>query len=123
MDKIRVVLAEDNDDLRAVMGPMIDEEPDMVCSATTALLEDVDLLVEKHQAHVALLDLELRDGLVMPRLAALCGSHPSTRFIIHSGHANPVLIGKTREAGARAYVSKSGDIDELIATIRRVAAD
>ena len=122
MEKIRVVLAEDNDDLRRVIGLLIDEEPDMVCVASTALLADVERLVKRHHANIALLDLELRDGLVMPHLAALCSSNPSTRFIIHSGHVNPDLESRTYEAGARAYLAKSGDPDELIATIRSVAA-
>ena len=52
---IRVVVAEDNDDLRAVIAPLIDEEPDMRCAASTAFLDEVAGLVAQHQAHVAVL--------------------------------------------------------------------
>jgi DNA-binding NarL/FixJ family response regulator len=119
-DVIRVVVAEDNDDLRALMAPLINEEADLHCAASTAYLEQVSPLITEHQAHVAILDMQLRGGSVLPRLPTLCRDHPSTRFIIHSGHSNPELMRKAREAGAAAYVLKSGEIDELIVAIRRL---
>ncbi|MEO8307595.1 MAG: response regulator transcription factor [Pseudomonadota bacterium] len=119
---IKVVVAEDNDDLRALIAPLINEEPDMVCAATTAFLDEVSPLIVLHQAHVAVLDMQLRGGSALPRLPALCRDHPATRFIMHSGHSNPELIRKARDAGAGAYVLKSGDIDELIVAIRKLMA-
>ena len=118
---IRVVVAEDNDDLRAVMEPLINAEADMRCVASTTLGAEVGTLVAQHQANVAILDLQLRDGSMLGRLPALCEEHPSTRFVIHSGHSNPELKRKAMEAGAAAFVLKSGEIDELLDTIRGVA--
>lgn len=120
MEPIRIVVAEDNEDLRAAIEALLAEEPDMLCVGSTASLAELPPLVRQQRAGVALLDLQLRDGLVMPRLAALCEQLPATRFIIHSGHGNPMMAVRAREAGARAYVAKSGDIEELIATIRSV---
>ena len=117
---IRIVIAEDNDDLRALMGPLLNEEPDMHCAASTAFLEDISPLITQHQADVAVLDMQLRGGSALPRLPALVRDHPSTRFIVHSGHSNPELMRKAREAGAAAYVIKSGEIDDLIAAIRKL---
>jgi len=117
---IRVVVAEDNDDLRAVMEPLINSEADMRCVASTAHGEEVGPLITQHDADVAVLDIQLRDGSVLARLPGLRENHPA-RFIIHSGHSNPELKRRAMEAGAAAFVLKSGDIDELIAAIRSVA--
>lgn len=117
---IRVVVAEDNDDLRAVMPPLIDDHPDMQCAGVTAHLEEIAPLIQQHQAQVAVLDIELRGGSAFKRLPALSREFPETKFIIHSGHSNPELMRQAREAGAGAYVRKSGDIDELISAIRNV---
>jgi DNA-binding NarL/FixJ family response regulator len=117
---IRIVVAEDNDDLRALIGPLINEEPDLYCAASTAFLEEVSPLITQHQADVAVLDMQLRGGSVLPRLPTLCRHHPATRFVIHSGHSNPELMRKAREAGAAAYIIKSGEIDELIVAIRKL---
>ncbi len=115
-----IVIAEDNDDLRALMEPLLNEEPDLYCAASTAFLEEVSSLITQHQADVAVLDMQLRGGSALLRLPALRRDHPTTRFIIHSGHSNPELIRKAHEAGAAAYVVKSGEIDDLIAAIRNL---
>ncbi|MEO8314276.1 MAG: response regulator [Pseudomonadota bacterium] len=113
-------MAEDNDDLRMVMPPLINETPDLNCPATTACLEEVAPLIAQHNADVAVLDIELRGGSSLKQLPALRQQFPRTRFIIHSGHSNPALIRSAQETGADAYVLKSGDFDELIEAIRKV---
>jgi two-component system response regulator DesR len=114
----RIVIAEDNDDLRAVMPPLLDEYPGMQCVASTAFLDEVPSLIAQHDAEVAVLDLELRDGSTLKLLPELRNRFPATLFIIHSGHSNPELMRKARSTGADAYVVKSGDFDELVAAIR-----
>lgn len=119
---ICVIVAEDNDDLRALMPVLINEVPDMNCPASTAHLEEVAPLLAQHHAQVAILDIELRGGSALKLLPSLREQFPQTRFIIHSGHSNPALIRTAKETGADAYVLKSGDFDELIAAIRKVMA-
>jgi two-component system capsular synthesis response regulator RcsB len=116
---IRVVLAEDNDDLRMIMPMLINEAPTLQCLGATAFLEEVESLIAQHDAQVAVLDIELRGGSSLKHLPALRERFPQTRFIIHSGPSNPELI---RGSGADAYVLKSGDVDELIRTIEAVVA-
>jgi two-component system response regulator DesR len=116
---IRVIIAEDNDDLRMVMPLLINESPSLQCLGTTAFLEEVEPLIAQHDAQVAVLDIELRGGSSLKRLPALRERFPRTRFIIHSGHSNPELV---RNSGAHAYVLKSGDVDELIRTIESLMA-
>lgn len=118
---ICVIVAEDNDDLRMIMPPLLDEAPDLHCAATTAYLEEVGPLIGQHGAHVAVLDIELRGGSALKQLPTLRQQFPGTRFIIHSGHSNPALIRTAQDNGADAYVLKSGDFDELIEAIRRLA--
>lgn len=118
---IRVVIAEDNDDLRMVMAPLLNETDDLLCTGSTASLDEVATLITQYQAQVAVLDVELRGGSSLKLLPALRTQFPQTKFIIHSGHSNPALISTAREKGADAWVLKSGDFDELIEAIRRVA--
>jgi len=118
---ICVIVAEDNDDLRALMPTLINEVPDLYCAASTPFLEEVAPLISQHQARVAILDIELRGGSALKLLPALREQFPETRFIIHSGHSNPALIRTARETGAHGYVLKSGDFDELVEAIRAAA--
>jgi two-component system response regulator DesR len=118
-EPISIIVAEDNDDLRAIMPPLINENPSLHCAGTTAYLEEVAPLIARHHAQVAVLDLELRGGSALKLLPSLRAQFPATRFIIHSGHSNPELM---RRSGADAFVLKSGDFDELIAAIQSVVA-
>lgn len=119
---MRILVAEDNDDLRMVMPALINSMEGLFCPATTAYIEEVAPLIAEHDVAVAVLDIELRGGSALKRLPALCSEFPRTRFVIHSGHSNPELMRKAKSAGASAYVLKSGDFDDLIAAIRGLAA-
>ncbi|MEO6185524.1 MAG: response regulator, partial [Steroidobacteraceae bacterium] len=100
------------------MPVLINETGDLHCPASTAYLDEVGPLIAQHQAQVAILDIELRGGSSLKRLPSLRQQFPATRFIIHSGHSNPMLIRTAHESGADAYVLKSGDFDELLDAIR-----
>jgi two-component system, NarL family, response regulator DesR len=118
VEPLRVVIAEDNEDLRLVLPTLIDDAGDLQCVAVTDSLEEVASLLIEHDAHVAVLDIELKDGSALKRLPSLCLQFPAIRFVIHSGHSNPELIRSARAAGAAAYVLKTGDFDRLYAAIR-----
>ncbi len=119
---VRVLLAEDNEDLRVVMPPLLDATADLRCVGCTATLGQLPGMIRELQAQVVVLDIQLRDGSGLKALPALCREFPDTRFVVHSGHCNPDLVRGATLAGAAAYVRKSGDIDELIDSIRRLAA-
>jgi len=119
---VRVLIAEDNDDLRLVMPELLNGTDGFCCAATTAYLDEIGPLIARHGVEVAVLDIELRGGSALKRLPALCSEFPATRFVIHSGHSNPELVRRAQAAGAAAFVLKSGDFDSLIETIRGVAA-
>jgi two-component system, NarL family, response regulator DesR len=100
------------------MPLLINEAPDMHCAATTAVLDEVGPLIAEHRAQVAVLDIELRGGSSLKQLPTWRQQFPDTKFVVHSGHSNPLLIRNARESGADAYVLKSGDFDVLIDAIR-----
>jgi DNA-binding NarL/FixJ family response regulator len=51
-------------------------------------------------------------------LAKMRATRPQTRCLIHSGHSNSAIVRGAIDAGASAYVIKSGDIDALTRAIR-----
>lgn len=103
------------------MPPLLNESPGLHCAATTAYLAEVAPLIRQHGAQVAVLDIELRGGSALKQLPQLRQQFPDTKFIIHSGHSNPELVRSAKETGADAYVLKSGDFDELIEAICKLA--
>ena len=117
-EKIRVLLAEDNEDLRVTMQILMEDEPDMVCIASTGVLGEVAALTAEHDPDVVVLDVQLKGGSSLPLLPALCAAQPRTAFLMHSGYSDPVVRESARKAGAAAWVLKSGDTDALFDAVR-----
>ena len=57
---LRVLIAEDNDDLRELLVTLISAEPDLRCVGTAADVEAVIASTAEHKADVLVLDLELQ---------------------------------------------------------------
>ena len=118
---IKIMIAEDNEDLRATMVSLLDAEMDLRCVAETDELEEVRALATATSPQVIILDIELKGRSSLTRLPQLKRELPGARFLVYSGHALPALIDAALAAGASEYVSKSGDPFELINAVRRCA--
>lgn len=115
---LRVLIAEDNADLRDLLVTLLSAEPDLRCVGTA---EDVDSVIAQandQTADVVVLDLELqgRSSIDVLRTVRAAGNRIS--IIVFSGHSHPELIRRTLAAGANAYVPKSGDFELLLDAIR-----
>lgn len=116
---IRVLVAEDNEDLRDLLVTMISAEDDMTCVGTAT---DVDAVIAActggQDADVLVLDLELQGRSSIDVLKSVRRSGSKITIIVFSGHSHPEMIRHTLAAGADAYVPKSGDFELLFDAIR-----
>jgi DNA-binding NarL/FixJ family response regulator len=116
---IRVLVAEDNDDLRDLLVTLISAEDDLECVGTAS---DVDAVIAactaQRTADVLILDLELQGRSSIDVLKSVRASGSKMTIIVFSGHTHPEMIRHTLAAGANAYVPKSGDFELLLGAIR-----
>jgi DNA-binding NarL/FixJ family response regulator len=115
---LRVLIAEDNDDLRELLVTLISAEPDLRCVGTAANVEAVIACTTEHKADVLVLDLELQGRSSIDLLRTVRRSGNKITIVVFSGHAHPEMIRHTLAAGADAYVPKSGDYELLLDAIR-----
>lgn len=82
----------------------------------------LDLAADPDAPDVLLIDLRMPgiDGLETTR--RLRRDHPDVNVVILTAHDDPRWISDAVEAGAKAYVLKSADADEMLETIRMVAS-
>ena len=118
-----MLVAEDNDDLRAAICALVAAEPDMEIAGETADPQEIVPLAREHAAHIVVLDLNLRGESSVAAMRTLQREQPSTAAVIYSGYDAADI-----EAGLRAltpceYVSKSGDGMDLLAAIRRLGSN
>ena len=65
------------------------------------------------------MDLLLDEGPSLPTARTLRETLPGTSVLVYSGHANPALAEEAQRWGVREYVTKGGDVEDLLAAIRR----
>ena len=115
---IRVLVAEDNDDLRDLLVTLISAEADMKCVGTASDIEAVIASTAENKADALVLDLELQGRSSIDVLKTVRGAGSKITIIVFSGHSHPDMIRHTLAAGADAYVPKTGDFDLLLDAIR-----
>jgi two-component system response regulator DesR len=119
---IKVMIAEDNDDLRATMVSLLEAETDIRCVAETDELGTITALAQATAPQVIILDIELKGRSSLLALPQLRRELPTARFLVYSGHALPAFVQAALDAGASEYLLKAGDPYELISAIRRCSS-
>ena len=115
---LRVLVAEDNDDLRELLVTLISAEPDLKCVGTANDVDAVLDIASSHNADVLVLDLELQGRSSIDLLKTVRRNGSKITIVVFSGHSHPEMIRHTLAAGADAYVPKSGDYELLLDAIR-----
>ena len=115
---LRVLVAEDNDDLRELLVTLISAEPDLKCVGTANDVDAVLAIASDHSADVLVLDLELQGRSSIDLLKTVRRNGSKITIVVFSGHSHPEMIRHTLAAGADAYVPKSGSYELLLDAIR-----
>ena len=116
--KLRVLIAEDNADLRDLLVTLVSAEPDLKCVGTAEDVDAVIACIVEHSADVLVLDLELQGRSSIDVLKTVRGAGSKITIVVFSGHSHPEMIRHTLAAGADAYVPKNGDFELLLDAIR-----
>jgi len=115
---LRVLVAEDNGDLRDLLVTIISAETDMKCVGTASDVDSVIASTNEKNADVVVLTLELQGRSSIDVLKAVRGAGNKISIIVFSGPPHPEMIRHTLAAGADAYVPKNGDYELLLDAIR-----
>ena len=116
---IRVVLADDTDDIRSLIRTLLEREGFEVVGEAGDGNEAIAITVET-QPDLILLDLAMPalDGLeALPRIRA---EAPRTKVVVLSGFQADQIGDEAREGGAHAYIEKGTSPADLVATLREV---
>jgi DNA-binding NarL/FixJ family response regulator len=120
-DTVKVLCVDDNPDLGRLYRVVIDAQPGMQCVGCLDAADDLAVEVERSRPDVLLIDLTMPGKDPLLAIRELSKSHPETRAIVFSGLDDPATIDRAIEAGAWGYVSKSSEIQDVLAAIRRVS--
>jgi two-component system NarL family response regulator len=119
-DKIRVLIADDHVMVREGLAAMIGRQPDMIVVGEAANGRDAADLWRKHRPDVALLDLRmpLLDGV--GAIDEIRRQDASAHVIVLTTFDTDNEISRAIKAGAKGYLLKDAQREELLECIRRV---
>lgn len=120
--KIRIVLADDHTVLRAGLRALLNSEPDMLVVGEAGDGSEAIIQVEQHQPDVLVLDLMMPNVKGLDIIESITTSHPGTRVLILTMHADTQYIRHVLKVGGAGYVLKNSADTELINAIREIAS-
>jgi two-component system response regulator DesR len=120
--KIRVLCVDDDAATRTLYGLIVGAEPDMECVASLPSAAELAAALAAERPDVVLLDLRMPGPDPMDALRHASRAHPQARVVVFSGLDDPDTVEQAYACGAAAYLSKDAPPEEMLATIRRLAA-
>jgi len=122
MSPIRLLLADDNAEFRNSTEMMVSLETDIKVVSLARDGQEAVELARQHRPDVAIIDVHMPkvDGLTAIR--ALSHVSPGTACMAMSYDGDRENLRQAMAAGAREYLIKPFNTDELLNAVRRVAA-
>lgn len=119
----RIILVDDHAAVRSGYKRFIDSESDMVVVGEAGNADQAFVLLKTQPCDVLVLDISMpgQSGLELIKRVRL--KWPTLALVVLSMHDSPVVAAKALEQGARAYITKSSDPNELILGIRKALGE
>ena len=118
---IRLVLVDDQPTVRQGLRMWLSLEPDMMVVGEASNAREAMTLVQQLAPDVVLMDVEMPEMDGIEATAAMHVSTPQSAVVMLSIHDDVSTRTRAHASGAAAFVTKSGAIEELLATIRQAA--
>jgi DNA-binding NarL/FixJ family response regulator len=120
---IRVVLIDDSDDLRLLVGMALEREPDFTIVAEAPDGESGVAAVAAHKPHLVLLDIAMpvMDGL--QALTLIREESPGSIVVMLSAFTGSSgAVDRAKALGAHGYIEKGQGVPAMISDLRAVLA-
>jgi DNA-binding NarL/FixJ family response regulator len=119
---IRVLIADDEDDVRDLLAEMINREPSLELAAAAADAAQAIEAAQRERPDVAIIDAHMPEGGGVRALREIAGSVPETATIVLSAFDSQAKVVEHLDAGAIAYLVKPVGRKDLVATLERAVA-
>jgi signal transduction histidine kinase/DNA-binding NarL/FixJ family response regulator len=118
--RIRILLADDHKLMREALATLLQDSPDLTVVGQAVDGREAVRLAAKLKPHVILMDVSMPGLDGFEATAQISRAYPDIRIIGLSMHNDADTRQKMLNAGASAYLTKTGSPDALIGTIRRL---
>ncbi|MBX9258459.1 response regulator transcription factor [Desmonostoc muscorum CCALA 125] len=117
---ISILIVDDHPVVRQGLAAMIDREPDMAVIGQVCNGREAVAAFRQHQPDVTLMDLRMPEMDGVAAITAICNEFENSRIIVLTTYDGDEDIYRGLKAGAKGYLLKDAEPDELLAAIRVV---
>jgi DNA-binding NarL/FixJ family response regulator len=121
-DQIRVFLLDDHEIVRRGLRDLLEQDGDIVVVGESGLAQEAIRRIPALRPHVAVLDGRLPDGSGVDVCREIRSRHPEIAALILTSFDDDEALFSAIMAGAAGYVLKQIRGNDLVDTVRRVAA-
>lgn len=118
--KIRVLLADDHAILRKGIRLLIDSQPDMEVVGEAKTGREAIEEVRKFRPDVVVMDVSMPELNGIEGTRQICDEFTKTKVLALSMHRDSVYVREILRAGARGYLLKDSEDDDLVKAIRLI---
>jgi DNA-binding NarL/FixJ family response regulator len=118
---IRLVLVDDQPSVRQGLRMRLTLEPDITVVGEASNGREAMTLVQQLAPDIVLMDVEMPEMDGISATSVMRASAPQSAVVMLSIHDDVSTRARAHAAGATAFVTKSGAIEVLVATIRQAA--
>ncbi|MFJ4233786.1 response regulator [Cellulosimicrobium cellulans] len=119
-ERIRVLLAEDDEMIREALVGLLEREPDVDVVATARDGREAIDRALRHAPDVAVVDLHMPEVDGLGVIAELARALPRCAGVILTGHGHPYVLREALASGARGFLAKGAPGAALADVVRRV---
>lgn len=120
MSDLTVLIADDHPLFRKGMRTLLDSIPDIECiGEATSGREAITMATEK-QPDLVLMDLQMPEGNGLAATREISESSPHIRVLVVTLFEDDESIFAALRAGARGYILKDADEEEMVRAIRAI---
>jgi DNA-binding NarL/FixJ family response regulator len=121
-ESIRVLIVDDHPVFRGGMRALLlaDQSTELVGEATTG--EEAVAIARERQPDVVLMDLQMPDLNGIEATRRILGANPDIRILVVTMFEDDHSVFSAIRAGARGYVLKGADPEEVLRAIQAVAS-
>jgi DNA-binding NarL/FixJ family response regulator len=116
---MRILIADDEDDVRDLLTEMIAREPKFELVAAAADAAEAIDAAEREQPDIALIDAHMPEGGGVRALREIAVKSPGTATVVLSAFDSQQKVVEHLDAGAQAYLVKPVSRADLVATLER----
>ena len=118
-EKIRVVIVDDISETRENIRKLLQFESDLEVVGVAQTGAEAIQVTSETRPDVVLMDINMPDMDGIAATEKIRAKFPSTQIVIFSVQSDPNYMRRAMLVGARDFLTKPPDVDELTAAIRR----